>query len=301
MADVQQDYDSGWPNSPSVNVAGDYSTSKDGLGEVFPLNKLTSDWIENEPLIGPRKLRKLHLFGLPLVSSVPDPLTGKPEVMDDTDLEEHIIEAVSIVELESGIDLFPKQYIEKHAFDKAEYDSMGYIQIRHRPISSIESMTVTPSNEQTVYTIPNEWIDVGYLRQGQINLIPLTIALKTGTVVPLTTSAGGATFLSIFGNRSWIASFFEIKFSSGFPNGKLPRIVNQLIGVVAAMEILSLLATTNSRSTSSSLSFDGISQSVSTPGPEVYLQRLKELGEKRRWLLKKLQRWFGLGILIDNV
>jgi hypothetical protein len=228
-------------------------------------------------------------------------MTGKPDVLTETKIQNHILEAVALAEFESGLDIFPHQYQEKLAFDKAEYDSFGYMMLRHRPVSSLEDLSVVMSDQTEIYTIPLSWCDIGQLHVGQLNLIPLTIAMKSGTVVPLTTSAGGATFLSIFGNRPWLPSFFSATYSTGYPKAQIPKVVNQLIGCVAAMEILSLLATTNSRSTSSSLSFDGISQSVSTPGPEVYLQRLKELGEKRRWLVKKLQRFYGVGILLGNV
>ena len=294
------EYGSGWGNSP-YEPAGDYSNSKAGLGKVYPDNQVVTSWEATEPLISPEKLKSVFLFGLPLVSSVPDPITGKPEMMDETQLQNQIIEAVSLAELESGLHIFPKQFREKLAFDKAEYDAFGYIMLKKRPVSSIEGLTVTPSDEKTVYSVPLEWVDVGNLHTGQLNMIPLTIALKTGTVVPLTTSAGGAMFLSIFGNRPWIPSLFECLYTAGFPRASLPKVINQYVGTVAAMEILSLLATTNSRSTSSSLSFDGISQSISTPGPEVYLQRLKELGQKRQWLVRKLQRFYGLGIMVNNV
>jgi hypothetical protein len=301
MADSDiPEYGSGWANSPA-ELGGDYSGTKKGLGKVYPDNQVVTSWEATEPLIDPEKLKEVLLFGLPLVSSVPDPITGKPEVMNDPKIQNQIIEAVSVAELESGLHFFPQQFQEKLAFDKAEYDAFGYMSLRHRPVSSIESLTVTPSDELTVYSVPLDWVDIGNLHVGQLNMIPLTIALKTGTVIPLTTSAGGATFLSIFGNRPWIPSFFECMYTAGFPRASIPRVANRYIGIVAAMNILSLLATTNSRSTSSSLSFDGISQSVSTPGPEVYLQRLKELGEERRWIVKKLQRYYGLGIMVNNV
>ena len=279
----------------------DFENTKPGIGGVYPENADDLDWEYCEPLVTAAKLKQIHLFGLPLVSGVRDPFTNRAQVMTDTDLKEFIVEAMNLAELELNMDIMPKQFLEKHAFDKAAYDSFGYLMLRHRPVASIERLTVTPSNESDVFEVPPEWIDVGHLRQGQINLIPLTIALKSGTVVPLNTAPGGATFLSIFGHRPWIPSFWKVGYTAGFPEGKIPRIVNQLIGVVAAMEVLSMLATTFARSTSQSLSIDGASQSVSTPGPELYNTRLQFLGEKRKWLRRKLQRLFNQGIIVDNV
>lgn len=285
-----------------MSIGQDYADSKSGLGAVaIHDSAIDVAWDDIEPLVTPQDLRILHLFGIPLISAIRNPLIGKPDVIDDDQLKKYIIQSVSLAEMEGGFDIFPRQYVEKHAFDKAAYDSFSYMMMRHRPVSSIEALTVTPSNEQNIFQVPNEWIDIGYLHQGQINLIPLTIALKSGTLVPLSTAPGGATFLSIFGHRPWIPSFWEVRYTAGFKDQKIPRIVNQLIGVIAAMEVLSMLATTYARATSTSLGIDGLSQSISTPGPEIFSVRLGILGDKRKWLIKKIQRSMNLGFIVDNV
>ena len=279
----------------------DYSYSKDGLGSLYPENGIQADWVDLEPLVSPENLRDIHLFGIPLMSNVRNPLTQKFDQMDDPKIKRYIIEAVALAEAESKVDIFPKQYEEKIEFDRCQYDAFGYMMLRHRPVQSLQALTVTPSNQQTVFVIPNEWIEIGNLHMGQLNLIPLTIALKTGTVIPLTTSPGGATFLSIFGNKPWIPAFFQCRYTTGFKNGNLPKIINQYIGVIAAMEILSALAATYSRSTSTSLGIDGLSQSVSTPGGNLYTQRLTELADKRKWILGKLQADFNMSFISSNV
>jgi hypothetical protein len=279
----------------------DYTSSKEGLGKLYSENELHADYEDLEPLITPEMLVDIHLFGVNLVSNIKNQLTGKYDVMDAPKIKRFILEAVALGQAESKLDLFPKQYCEKIAFDRAEYDMFGYMVLRHRPVLSLESLTVTPSNEQPIFQIPNEWIDVGYLHQGQINLIPLTIAVRTGVVVPLTTSPGGATFLSIFGNKPWIPSFFEATYTTGFKNGLVPKVVNHYIGVIAAMEILSALAATYVRNTGSSLGIDGLSTSVSTPGGDLFASRLKDLADKRKWLKGRLQAEFNMNIITGNV
>jgi hypothetical protein len=294
--------DEGWDNNPTnVDAAGDYSTSKPGLGALYHENQVATAWGDSEPLITPDKLKRVHLFGIPLVSAIRDPLTNRPQLMDDTLLKEFITEAVGLAELESKVEIFPRQYVEKQAFDRAAYDMFGFMLLKHRPVSSLEAITVTASNELPIYSVPLSWVDVGHLRLGQLNLIPLTIALKTGTVVPLSTSPGGSAMLSIFGNKPWIPSFWEVTYTCGFKEGLVPKIINQYIGVIAAMEALSVLATTYSRSNSMSLSIDGLSQSLGMPGGEVYKIRLEELAEKRRWLKSRIQAAFGMSFFSDNV
>jgi hypothetical protein len=279
----------------------DYTFTKEGLGRILPSNAIEVAWDDQEPLITPEKLVALHLFGIPLQSAMRNPITGKQDIMTPELVKEYIRQAVSLCEAEGKFSIFCKQHLEKQAFDRVQYQSFGYFQLRNRPVSSIERLTVTSSSEQAVYQVPLEWIDVGHLHNGQINILPLTMNIKEGQVVPLLAGPGGSAMLNLFGSNHWLASFWEITYTSGFPEGKLPALLNQYIGVVAAMEILSMLASTHAKTTSTSLSMDGTSQSVSGPGPELYNASLERLASKRKWLKSRLQSVFGCLIGIDNV
>lgn len=279
----------------------DYTDTKDGLGSTAHPGEVDNDWTDLEPLITPEKVKNYHLFGIPLTSAIRDPETGRPQIMTTPLIKDFINEAVALAELETKIPIFPKQIEEKQAFDRATYDAFGYFQLHNRPVASIQALLVVPSNNEPVYSVPLEWIDTGLLRYGQINIIPLTIAVKTGTVVPLSSTPGGAQFLSIFGNKPWISQFWKINYTVGFPDGKVSKVFNHLIGVVAAMEILSALAATYSRTQGQSLSIDGMSQSISSPGPQLFNERLKSLGDKRYWLIGRCQAAYGLKVIVDNV
>ena len=135
----------------------------------------------------------------------------------------------------------------------------------------------------------------------QYTAIPFTAAIASGGMSVMQTAEGGFAFLALFGHNPWIPSFWFVKALVGYQHGLVPRAVNQFIGTIAAMEILSNLASTWARVTSQSLGLDGMSQSQSGPGPNLFEPRLKFLAEKRRWLLKKLQRNHNLGLIIDNV
>jgi hypothetical protein len=168
-------------------------------------------------------------------------------------------------------------------------------------VASIESMTVTPSDELDIYEVPLDWIETGNLHRGQVNLIPLTIALtKQGSLTP-TATTGGALMLSLLGYSSWVPAFWKVKYTVGFPSGKVPKVVNNLIGCVAAIEVLSLLASTYAKNQSGSLSIDGMSQSISTPGPQIFTQRIADLTAKRVLLTKKLKTWAGLTLFSASV
>ena len=276
----------------------DYTKSKGRT--LYPDNTLETSWNRLEPLITAEEVRVGHLFGIPLYSGIRDPKTGVAQEMTDPLIAKIIERAVSLAEEETNLDIFPVQHNARMAFDLQEYQSFGFFKLPLRPVNSIQSLKVVPSNDVPVYDVPLEWVDTGGLTYGQINIIPLTIGTNASGYQPVQ-SAGGSVFLSVFANRQWMPFFWEITYTTGFPDGKLPRTVNELIGAIAAMEILSMLAATYARSSSTSLGLDGLSQSVSGPGPQIYVQRIQELAEKRKWLVKKLKTAYGTTMFSNNV
>ncbi|GAC1697142.1 MAG: hypothetical protein NVS9B9_19690 [Ktedonobacteraceae bacterium] len=277
-----------------------YVNSKSGLGAQLPDHAIDTSWSRVEPLLTPDKLRMGFLFGIPLQSQIKDPISGKRPVMTDELLKDIIIRAVSLVEAETHIDIMPVQRNEKYAYDRPSFESFGYFQLLHRPVSSIDSLNVTPSNNVDVYTVPLDWVETGNLQRGIINIIPLNIAL-TNTGIQAPQSSGGSAFLSILAHRPWIPAFWRIVYTSGYVDGMLPRIVNEIIGIVAAQEVLSMIAATHAESTSHSLGIDGVSQSISSPGPQLYKTRYEELGIKKAMLLGKLKAMYGLKMRSSNV
>lgn len=278
----------------------DYSKSKNTLGKLVPENAIGSVWNRYEPLITPEQLRVRHLFGIPLVSRAKDPYTGKPMVMTDDVLRDMIVRAVSLVEAEGNFDIMPVKYREKTAFDRNAFDSFGYMELKRRPIASVDRLSVTPSNQVDVYVVPQDWVEASGFQRGQVNIVPLTIAFTNGGFIP-SQSAGGAAFLSILGAKGWIPAYWQIEYTTGFPDGALPRDLNELIGVVAAIETLSLLATTDADANSRSIGIDGLSQSVSSAGPQKYQARIELLTQKKQMLIDKFKGRFALKMFSSNV
>ena len=281
----------------------DYTDSAPAMGGAAPLGTLETSFVDGEPLITPKKLQQLHLFGIPLVSQIKDPRTGKPQAMTDEDLQQFILEAVALAELEVGngsFSIFPRQLDERHPYDRKEQESFGFVRTRHRPVASVEELAVQSSDGVNVWVVPNNWIDKGLMHVGQINMVPFAVAAQSGVTIPVTGPVGMGLLPSLF-QFNWVPQLYTLRYTVGFKDGILPKAVNQLIGVVAAMEVLDMLATTYARSSSSSISMDGVSQSVSSPGGELFSVRMQFLAEKRKFLVKKIQRIYGLGIFTDNV
>jgi hypothetical protein len=276
-------------------------TTKRGLGDVFPDGFKESSWRRTEPLITPEKLRSRFLFGIDLVSGFKNTLTGKRDRITDDLIMDYIDRAVSQAEIQTGLTIFESKYEAAMAWDKCEYESFGYFRIEQRPVQSIERLTINLSNGEDIFFVPLDWIDTKLLHKGQLNIIPLTIALTTGHSISIPTTAGGATMLQVLGNRPWIAQFWKISCTLGFPCNELPKVINDLIGTIAALEVLSMLAATYARSTSTSLSIDAMSQSISNPGPALFTPRINDLEAKRLMLIGKIKAYYGLKLFSSNV
>jgi len=281
--------------------------SKPIQGDVFPVNAIHSDqsWNETEPLITPEKVKALHLFGIPLVSGMKDPLTGRNDVFPITQIAEHIDYAVATAELETGLTIFPRKYDKSKPFDPQEYKSYGYFQLPYRPIASIEEVSIKIANQEKLWSIPLEWIATSNLVWGQLNILTvgiLGVVTDTGKAQPIADAAGNALlFNALFGRDSyWIPEMWRFKLTAGFPQGKVPKVVNELIGTIAAMEVLALLATTYAKNNSQSLSVGGLSESTGGMGPQLFDARLKLLEKKRSVLTKKLKNMYQLLFISDN-
>lgn len=283
-------------------MSQDYSNSKPGLGAIYLDHAIDSVlFARTEPLMTPELLKQRFLFGIPLESPFLDPVTRKRPVLTDAALKDYIIRAVNVVEFETGMVIFPTQFAEKYPYDKAEYESFGYFRLEHRPICSIESLTITFADNHDLFEIPPDWIETAYLIRGQVNIIPLSLSVSGGGGIPNGSPGMGAVFLSMMQRTAWVPAYWKLVYTAGFPNGQIPYVVNELIGIVAAMDILSQLAAVNARTTSTSLGIDGLSQAVGTPGPNLYTVRLQDLKLRRDDLVARLKAFCGLGIFSNNV
>jgi len=282
-------------------MADDYSKSKflppdeaGNPGQTYPENATQSPFQRLEPLITPDLLIQRHLFGIPLVSRFKDPLTQKPMRMTNDMLKDYINQSVNECEALCSIDIFPVKYHEKQPYSKPDFEQFGYFKLKHKPVHSLDAMTVQLADESEIFVFPNEWIETSNLTYGQVNIIPLGFSnLGTGTGIIGVPSRGTAVYFNNLWNRSWVAALFGFSYTTGFLNGQLPIVVNELIGVVAAINILSMLAATWARVTSTSLGLDGMSQAISVPGPQIWTVRIGELKERRDELMKKIRKLFG--------
>lgn len=276
----------------------DYSQSKSYGTTTYPIHANgTSGLLKRvEPLLTPSKLKSRHLKGiLELAKRFGITYT-------DDELKDRINLSVNQAEIELGIPVFAEQFKEKHPFDLNLYRSFIHVRTEQGPIISLEDFSIVSSDFQSVFTVPIQWVETAQFHQRQVNVIPL-LSNFGGTTVNTPVASGGVAYLSILMNQlGFVPSYWQIVYTAGVCRdpGQVPLVVNELIGVIAAMEMLSNIAPNNTN-TSVSLSQDGIGQSSSNPGPQIFQMRMSELAEKKRTLLGQLKRVFGAKYFLSNI
>jgi hypothetical protein len=244
-----------------------------------------------EPLLTPKKLISRYLKGLDLSS------------YDDDDLKDKIMLAMNEAELLIDTSITPVVRKEKHPFDRNLYVKFIHIMANFGPVLQINRLSIQSSNNKNIFSIPADWIEAARFFQKQINVIPLTVVGATGVTQGQPTGAAGLAFIAAMqGGINWVPSYWEIEYVTGVCNkeGHVPVVVNELIGVIAAIDILGNLGPLNAN-TSIAISHDGISQSSSNPGPALYQTRIGELTAKKDEYVKKIRKTYYNKYFLSNI
>lgn len=272
---------------------GNYDNSKPTIGSVYPTGATDAqEWARTEPLVTPKQLRRRQLAGIPLISYLPDPVTGERFKWEDEDLSDNIDRAVATVELKTGLSIFSVRCSEKHPFDSNFWRNFGYVKVNRRPVASVEKLAFTPANGYDIFALNPDWIEPGNFHKGQINIIPMVPAAGAQFITGSQGGTSGSAYLTFLSGMAWVPAIVMVEYTTGFPGGLLPKVVNELIGNLAAIDILNSIAATN-RAASYSLGIDGMSQSVSTTQP-LFQAKIQHLEEASDELVKKLKNLYGL-------
>lgn len=228
-----------------------------------------------EPLLTTEQLIGRFLLGIPL------PVSFTEEILKD-----RINLAMNEFELLVKTPLIDTLFDDKLPYDAMLYKQFIHLNVSHKPIQQLLAVEISSSDQETLYVVPQEWVEGANFKRGLINIIPL---LSTFGATSGTNQAGGViqdaglVFIATLGQLVWLPAFWRVIYTSGIARneGQVPIIANNLIGAIAAIDILSNLASLNI-ATSVSASQDGVGQSSSNPGPNVYNTRIEQLEEKRK-------------------
>lgn len=277
----------------------DLTVTKPALNGVYPVGSKQATFTDIEPLLTPMQLRKRHLFGIPLVAPFPDPITKKPMVLDETDLQDAIMRAVALLE-QNNFFVFPRQIGKKYPWHREDFLHLGYMKLEERPVSAIQKLEVRPANDQTIFSVDLTWIETANLAKGQVNIVPINIAqLSGGGVVGGTSS--GSMFLSVLAAQGFMPAYWYAEYTVGFPDGKIPRVINEAVGLQSAILVLQQLQAARALIDSQSVGLDGFNQSVSGKGGQTYAPAIELLEKQLTALQKKIKTMFGQTMFASSI
>jgi len=260
--------------------------------KAYPIeaNHTSSLLTRVEPMLTPELLRSRYLKGIDLKD------------FTDDELKDQIILATNEFESLTNLTVKKTQYKERIPYDYALYRAFLFFKTNHRPILSVQSFVVESSNGEEIYRLPPDWLELGNAHRGQINFLPLLTIFGTSGVIATAAPSGALIFLQSLVNYKYLAAFWTIDYCVGLSHddGKLPIIVNDIIGMGAAIDILSIKQN-QIKYSSQSISQDGIAQSSSGLSTQTYQKRIDQLTADKERLMKKIKQIFNSKFFMSNI
>lgn len=276
-------------------MSKNFTQTKNFGTAIYPVHaESTSGLVRRaEPLLTPELFKSRFLKGIRLQFQNGDSFT-------DDELKDRISLAMNEAELLIGTTITREAFKEKAPFDYALYKAYIHVQSEHRPMISLEHLAIVSADGNNIFEIPPTWIETANFSKGLINVIPLLAAYGVNSVQGAVGNAGIA-FLTVIDGLNWVPAYWQINYTAGLSTkeGSVPLPINELIGTIAAIAILSEIGPLN-RWNSQSQSQDGISQSSSGPGPNLYVRRIEELEKKKEELTRKLKGMFSTRYFVSN-
>lgn len=296
-------------NKPTfVDLSG--SNVKKLPGSVYPeaVYSATSGLQRVEAFLTPSVLKMRMLAGIPMVL----PIT-KEKVTDEM-LNDYIKRAANLFEADAMVDVSPVLRRVRLPFDPNLYEQNMWMEVPYKPVQLLVSMYISSANysntsEQDkkypggaqLYIIPNDWVDMSYAQKGKIFVNPINPAFAAIGSSRAAASVG-ANILQFIGQQGWVPAFWTVEVVTGLcnQNGQVPLIVNEAIGMKAAILFLTNLFPLY-RVGGHSLGLDGMSQSVTDNFQQLLQAKLQLLEEDYAKLVKRIKFMCGNTGFVSNV
>ena len=211
-----------------------------------------------EPIVTVDKLKTNYLFGLAFQDANGNELPKSA-------FEQYIRNATSLLEHKLDIAITPiKGYEENRDYRLNEYAEWGFFELSNYPaicINKIELIYIRDNDgvAEIAQEIPKSWIRFQE-HDGLIRLMP-----NARFPANLQVSQSGSFFPEVL-RTSMAPHLWRINYDYGFADGKIPVLVNEAISRIAAMQALIIggALVIGAGIASSSVSLDGLSQSINT-------------------------------------
>lgn len=266
-----------------------------GAGTNFNLGEQEPGFDRYGPLIDVQRFKAEYLFGIPLRAA----LTGE-EVTDET-IKQFIRKGVSDFESSVRVPVNPVKIEDRFDFIRADDLSFGTKRLTRFPVIKVEALKALWPGRNDVLAdfgnsqevdYPTSWVSL-LGDTGLVRIVPNSGSIINADVNFLASSAYRSIVLG--GLKNW-PNMWRIIYWAGFDRDKVPDVVNDLIGILAAIKFLSQMAPAIFPMNTQSVSLDGMAQSVSTAGPMWLQLRIAELTNERDRLVEQLKGYYATDI-----
>lgn len=274
----------------------DFDRDKQFFSAGYPVHATRTSGLVTrcEPVLTPQLLISRYLKGIPLAFPNGDSFSAE-------DVKDQIVLATNEIEIACKITVNREQFTDKVPFDINLYKSFIYLKTEQNPVLAVQDVSIVSSDGYKVFKIPSAWLESSNFSKGIVNVIPILGAYSVATGGGVG-AYGGIPYINVFSQLTFVPGFWQIVYQTGTSKieGQYPVVINDLIGMTAAINMLMAIQTMFIN-ISQSLSRDGISQSSSGPGPRMYQLYIEALILKRDALMAKIKATFATKFLISNI
>lgn len=199
------------------------------MSTSFPFNATDSSaFCKNESMLTVEDLKVRYLFGVDLTDE-------KGNELPKETLQHFINSSISYLEHKLDIIITPRKFTESYDYRQIDYTMHNFIQLKKRPAIEVTLIKAKFPNNRDLVKYPEEWY-VLEKESAQIQLSPVE-----GTFNGLVITNGGSYVPLIFGTRDYWPHLFEVQYSAGFCADQIPVIINEMVGLQAAISIFEIL------------------------------------------------------------
>lgn len=182
-----------------------------------------------EPMLTVKQLKERYLFGIDLTDK-------QGNVLPDEVIQHQINASVSY--LEHALDIIISAVVienEQYDYRAVDYANFNFIQLKKRPAIEVTLIKAQFPNNSKLVDFPPEWY-VLEKEASQIQLSPVE-----GSFSGLVVTQGGSYVPLLYGTRDYWPHLFSITYKAGFCADQIPVIINEMIGLQAAVKVFEIL------------------------------------------------------------
>lgn len=230
-----------------------------------PFNAVSTAGLDRvEPILTVKEFKQRYMIGL--LDADGQLIDWKGNAIPDATLQHNILAAISYLEMKLDLIILKTKFVEKYDYRAVDYSQFNFIQLKKRPAIEVELIKAKFPNNRDLVTYPTEWY-VLEKEASQIQLSPVE-----GTFSGLIVTQGGSYVPLIYGTRDYWPHMFEIAYTAGFCDDQIPILINEMVGMQAAIRTFEILGDVlfGPGINSESVSLDGASVSKSLANSAKY-------------------------------